>query len=309
MRPKRTRPSAGSGRRKWCGRLWTIWSTRTSRDEHRVDICRYWLGTDSVQILIEERLNTYIDVCDFELLKNGQIVMRSERNGWAQLYLHGADGKLIRPLTNGAYHVSAIMGVDESTSTVFFTANGFDKNEHPYYNHLFRVGLNGSGLKMLNPGNYYNDSWMPEDLKYFVNNASRVDAAPVNALYNASGAKIMDLEACDISRLVAYGYKYPEIFTAKAADGVTDLWGVIYNPFSARSFLSITRLSPSWRNTISPFESINAAASGSSCSENGYIFASTFNRFSCAAMMGSFSQKMNESSPVWFCKIRNLAAT
>ena len=215
----------------WLGDNSSFYFTRTSRDEHRVDICRYWLGTDSVQVLIEERLNTYIDVCDFELLKNGQIVMRSERNGWAQIYLHGADGKLIRPLTNGAYHVSAIMGVDESTSTVFFTANGFDKNEHPYYNHLFRVGLNGSGLKMLNPGNYYNDSWMPEDLKYFVNNASRVDAAPVNALYNASGAKIMDLEACDISRLVAYGYKYPEIFTAKAADGVTDLWGVIYKPF------------------------------------------------------------------------------
>ena len=215
----------------WLGDNSSFYFTRTSRDEHRVDICRYWLDTDSVQVLIEERLNTYIDVCDFELLKNGQIVMRSERNGWAQLYLHDKDGKLIRPLTNGAYHVSAIMGVDESSSTVFFTANGYDKNEHPYYNHLFRVGLNGSGLKMLNPGNYYNDSWMPEDLKYFVNNASRVDAAPVNALYNASGAKIMDLEACDISLLLAYGYKYPEIFTEKAADGVTDLWGVIYKPF------------------------------------------------------------------------------
>ena len=224
----------------WLGDNSSFYFTRISRDEHRVDICRYWLDTDSVQVLIEERLNTYIDVCDFKLLKSGEIVMRSERNGWAQLYLHDSDGRLIRPLTDGAYHVSTITGVDESAGTVYFTATGYDREENPYYNHIFSVGLDGKGVRMLNPGDYDNRSWMPDDLKYFVNNASRVDTAPANALYSASGKKIMDLETADLSRLFMAGYRFPEIFKAKAADGITDLWGVIYKPFDFDS----TRLYP-----------------------------------------------------------------
>ncbi|HIZ87695.1 MAG TPA: DPP IV N-terminal domain-containing protein [Candidatus Coprenecus pullistercoris] len=215
----------------WLGDDNSFYFTRISRDEHRVDICRYWLDSDSVQVLIKERLNTYIDVCDFELLSSGEIVMRSERNGWAQLYLHDKDGKLLRPLTDGAYHVSTIEGVDEKAGKVYFTATGYDKDENPYYNHLLSVGLDGEGVRMLNPGNFDNRSWMPDDLRYFVNNASRVDTAPANALYNAAGKKIMDLETADLSQLFAAGYKFPEIFKVKAADGITDLWGVMYKPF------------------------------------------------------------------------------
>jgi dipeptidyl aminopeptidase/acylaminoacyl peptidase len=41
----------------------------------------------------------------------------------------------------------------------------------------------------------------------------------------------MDLEEADLSQLFARGYKFPEIFTVKAGDGITDLYGVMYKPF------------------------------------------------------------------------------
>ena len=234
-----TRPWKNTDRYKdyvasiWSGDNRSFYFTRMSRDEHRVDICRYHIDTDSVQVLIEERLNTYIDVCDFRLVENtGEIVMRSERNGWAQLYLHDKDGKLIRPLTDGPYHVSTIAGINPDNRTVYFTATGFDKDENPYYNHFFSVSMDGKGsVKMLNPGDFDNRSFVSDDNRYFVNSASRVDTAPVNTLYSTSGKKIMDLDTCDLSQLFMAGYKFPEIFKAKAADGITDLWGVIYKPF------------------------------------------------------------------------------
>ena len=258
---------------EWLGDDNSFYFTRVSRDEHRVDICRYWLDTDSVQVLIEERLNTYIDVCDFELVENtGEIVMRSERNGWAQLYLHDKDGKLIRPLTDGAYHVSTIEGVDEKTGKVFFTATGYDREENPYYNHLFSADLNGKGVRMLNPGNMDNRSHMPDDYRYFVNNASRVDTAPANALYNAAGKKIMDLETCDLSQLFMAGYKFPEIFKAKAADGITDLWGVIYKPFDFDS----TKLYPI----------IEYVYPGPQVESTEYFWTSRMNRIDRLAQLG-----------------------
>ena len=43
--------------------------------------------------------------------------------------------------------------------------------------------------------------------------------------------KVMDVQESDFSQLLANGYKFPETFTVKAADGVTDLYGVMYKPF------------------------------------------------------------------------------
>ena len=41
----------------------------------------------------------------------------------------------------------------------------------------------------------------------------------------------MDLEKADISRMQEMGWKAPERFKVKAADGVTDLYGVMWKPF------------------------------------------------------------------------------
>ena len=41
----------------------------------------------------------------------------------------------------------------------------------------------------------------------------------------------MDLEEADFALLTAAGYRFPEPYRVKAADGVTDVYGVIYKPF------------------------------------------------------------------------------
>ena len=42
----------------------------------------------------------------------------------------------------------------------------------------------------------------------------------------------MESEESDFSQLFAAGYQFPEPFKVKAADGVTDLYGVMYKPFN-----------------------------------------------------------------------------
>jgi hypothetical protein len=39
------------------------------------------------------------------------------------------------------------------------------------------------------------------------------------------------LDVADSAALEAAGYRYPEPFQVKAADGVTDIYGVMYKPF------------------------------------------------------------------------------
>src|SRR6185503_4704418 len=71
-----------------------------------------------------------------------------------------------------------------------------------------------------------------ESNRYAVTTYSRVNTAPASALIDVvTGKKLLDLEASDFTELKRAGYRFPEPFTVKADDGITDLYGVMYKPF------------------------------------------------------------------------------
>ncbi len=216
----------------WLGDNNRLFVTRSSRDLHRIDICSYTIGEDSLRPIIEERLNTYIEVRPLSAVNGGkELIQWSERDGWAHLYLYDDEGKLLRRLTEGAWHVHNILKVDEKRRVVYFTGMGREEGENPYYQHLYSVSLDGGEVKLLNKGDYYHSPEVDDACRYFVDNYSRVDTIPESALYDCSGKKIMTLEVSDFSMLLECGYRFPETFKVKAADGVTDLYGVMYKPF------------------------------------------------------------------------------
>jgi len=205
---------------------------RSSRDLHRVDVCVADTTTGEVKTLIEERLNTYIETQPLYLVNDGQeIIHWSERDGWGHYYLFDGEGQLKGQITTGEWVSGPIQHVDEQARVMYFSGNGREAGEDPYFAHLYRVGLDGSGLKLLNPGDANHSANMSDSGKYFVDTASQVNTAPVSVAYDAAGAKIADLETTDVSALVDVGYQFPEPFTVKADDGVTDLFGVMYKPF------------------------------------------------------------------------------
>ena len=99
-----------------------------------------------------------------------------------------------------------------------------------YIRHLYRVNLDGSGLKLITPGDYFHLVSMDKSMRYIVDNYSRVNTIPATALYDNQGNRLMTLEESDFSQLFMAGYKFPEPFSVKAADGVTDLYGVMWKP-------------------------------------------------------------------------------
>lgn len=217
----------------WKGDKDWFYVTRIGRDMKNMDVCTYTLGQDSIVPIVHESSNTYLEYSSMRpILKNQQFVLWSERDGWGHLYLYDKAGNLKSRLTKGAWHVESILAVDEAQQVVYFTANGLEKNETtPYYEHVYRVNFNGSGLKLLTPGDYFHMAYMDEKKQFIVDNYSRVNTVPAIALYNNAGQKVMDLETADMSQLFAHGYKFPEPITVKAADGITDLYGVMYKPF------------------------------------------------------------------------------
>lgn len=216
----------------WHGTNEKFYLTRTSRDLKRIDVLAADVAKGTVSTLIEERLNTYVETRRLGLINGGkQLIEWSERDGWAHFYLYDENGKLKNQITSGAFHCEDIVGIDEKKGILYFSANGREPNEDPYYLHLYKVNFDGTGLKLLNPGEFENGMSMDDSKEFFVDNYSRVNTVPKSALYNADGKKVMDLETADLSSLFAAGYKFPQIFKVKADDGITDLYGVLYKPF------------------------------------------------------------------------------
>lgn len=211
-----------------------IYFSTTSRDRKRLDVHVADINTGEVKTIINEHSNTYIEQRGKSLrLFNDEkeILFWSERDGWGHFYLYDSNGNLKRQVTNGSFHVDSFRGIDEKNRQVYFVANGIVKDQDPYYAHLYKINLNGTGLKSLNPGDFNTSVNLSDSKRYFVNNYSRVNTIPKSELRDNNGKLVMKLEEADLSQLFAAGYKFPEPFKAKAADGITDIYGVIYKPY------------------------------------------------------------------------------
>lgn len=216
----------------WLGTNSKFYFNRTSRDQKRIDVCIVDVATGTVKALVEERFNTYIESNPIRLVNDGkELIQWSERDGWGHFYLYDENGKLKNQITTGAYHCEDVIGIDEAKRVLYFTANGKEAGEDPYYLHAYRINFDGTGLKLLNAGDFDHAVRMNDASSFLIDNYSRVNTVPKSALYNSDGKKIMDLETADFSSLFAAGFKFPEIFKAKADDGYTDIYGVMYKPF------------------------------------------------------------------------------
>ncbi len=209
-----------------------LYFNRTSRDLHKIDVCVADTTTGEVKTLIEERLNTYVEIKPLVLINNGQeLVHWSERDGWGHYYLFDSNGTLKNQITQGEFYSDTLESVDEKTRSLIFAANGREPNEDPYYEHAYRINFDGSGMKLLDPGDASHTLALADSGKYFVDNSSRVNCEPKSVLYDQAGTLLMELEKTDLSAMNEAGFKFPETFKVKADDGITDLFGVMYKPF------------------------------------------------------------------------------
>jgi dipeptidyl aminopeptidase/acylaminoacyl peptidase len=93
------------------------------------------------------------------------------------------------------------------------------------------VNFDGSALTLLTPEDGHHVISFSPNGKFFVDSYSRVEQAPVSVLRSsATGRVVRELEKADVSLLQAIGWRPGQVFTVKARDGITDIYGVLYLP-------------------------------------------------------------------------------
>src|SRR6202041_860002 len=192
--------------------------------------------TGQVRDVMEETVPTFFESGNGRvnwryLPESNEIVWFSERDNWGQLYLYDlATGKMKNQITAGEGNVTQLLRVDQKNRMLYFLGVGREKNRDPYFVHLYRVGFDGKNLALLTPEDATHEISLSPSGRYFVDSCSKPDVAPVTVLKDADGKLISTIEKADISRLLAAGWKPPQPIVVKARDGVTDLYGLMYQP-------------------------------------------------------------------------------
>ena len=203
-----------------------------TRDEF--ELCSVDAKTGEVKVILHEVSKPYLneELFSCRVLNGGEdILLWSDRSGWGHYYHYDGNGKLLNAVTSGEWTAGRIMKIDTVKKQIYLYGYGKEKGCNPNYTHMYRVGFNGKRLTLLTPGNATHSAFVHLGGGLIVDNFSRIDTVPQIAVRDINGRLLTILEKTDISRLLEYGWKYPEQFTVKAADGKTDLYGIMWKPY------------------------------------------------------------------------------
>ncbi len=193
-------------------------------------------ATGAARAVVDEQAKTFFPYSGkkhrHDIDDGREVVWMSERDGWNHLYLiDGATGAVKNRITTGEWVVRSVDKVDEANRQVYFQASGARPGLDPYFIDAYRINLDGTGLVRLSDGDGNHSVAYSADAGYLVDSWSRVDLPPTTVIRRVSDRSVvMTVEKADIGGLLEAGWKAPEVFTAKARDGRTDIWGIIFRP-------------------------------------------------------------------------------
>ncbi|MBI1372108.1 MAG: prolyl oligopeptidase family serine peptidase [Phycisphaera sp.] len=206
------------------------------RGHHTLRVIAVDASSGKASAIVDEHSDTFIDYAYKTYLRRldatGELIWMSERSGWNHLYLIDAKtGAVTRPITRGEWVVHDVQRVDEKKREVWFSASGVVPGQDPYYLHYGVANMDTGDVRFITEGDGTHKVWFSPDRQTVLDTYSRVDLAPVHTLRRVSDGKaICEVERCDDTALRDTGWRPPQRFVAKGADGKTDIYGVIWRP-------------------------------------------------------------------------------
>ncbi|HEX4199038.1 MAG TPA: DPP IV N-terminal domain-containing protein [Caulobacteraceae bacterium] len=246
----------------WSEDSQTAYFVDLERGEKAAHVVAFDVSTGSTRVVFSETADTYLELGVnvytpanvFPIPGRNELLWYSERSGHGHLYLYDlVTGALKHPVTAGPWQVREVLSVDTVRREVFFTAGGIAGDEDPYMLKPCVASLDGDGTQVRvvssQPGEHI--VWRPGEMAtllvrirgldgdrvsglspggdYFVETVGLPTGLTTTSLRRRTGELIAVLETADGADLPA-GWRWPEPVRCKAADGVTDTYGLLFQP-------------------------------------------------------------------------------
>jgi dipeptidyl-peptidase 4 len=229
------------------------------RGDRVVRLVEFDTVSGATRVLFEETTETQICIQGVEtnpplhrvLPKTNEFIWWSERSGWGHLYLYDLNtGELKNTITQGDWLVRAVLHIDEARREAIIQTGGRHADIDPYYRDICRVNIDTGELTTLLASDHdYTVHFsgfvelrqritgtflsplcgVAPSSNYLVATRSRVDCAPCHLLLDREGQVVAEFEKASIDDLPE-GWQWPEPVKLLAADGKTDIYGLVYRP-------------------------------------------------------------------------------
>jgi dipeptidyl-peptidase-4 len=250
--------SAGSA--WWSDDGKTAYFVDVERGEQAAHLVAFDVETGATRVVFSEIASTYVELSVnvyapaliYPIPGTNELVWYSERSGHGHLYLYDlTTGAPKGVITSGPWQVRDVQHVDPVRREVFFTAAGIAPDEDPYTCKPCIASLDGGAVRVLSdePGDHivwrggefgllmlsmlgvdrFAVSGLSSDGEHFVETIGAADSLPRTVLRRRSGEEVAVIETAEDRGLPA-GWTWPEPVKLKAADGVTDTYGLLFKP-------------------------------------------------------------------------------
>jgi dipeptidyl-peptidase-4 len=203
---------------------------RAPRRQDMVELMVTDPATGASRALITERQDSWQENSPtIRFLEDGsRFLWESESNGHSNWELwHLEKGRLAR-LTDDPWVAESIVEVDERAGWVYYMARS---SPTAICSQLHRAKLDGSARERLTPGDLHHSSvHVAPDHSCFVSTCEFVDVAPSAALRSMDGRDLATLTKPVPDSLAKQGLEKPELIRCLAADGTTELYGILWKP-------------------------------------------------------------------------------
>ena len=231
-----------------------------NRNASAAQVIEFNTRSGETRVMFEETSDTFISLSNNDglpaihyLPDNNELIWFSERSGWGHLYLYDLNsGELTKAITEGPWLLRNILHVDSKRRELILQTGGRDSAISPHYRDIVKVHIDTGELTPLATGNYEHSVFgarngrqagargglgvdqpgaegVSPDGQYLVYTRSRVDTPPVSVLIDRDGNEILSLETANPHGLPD-NWVWPEPVKTQAADGKTDIYGVVYWP-------------------------------------------------------------------------------
>ena len=201
---------------------------RLNRLQNKLEYLFANVASGKSRVVLTNESKTYVDVSDdLVFAGNRGFIISSETDGYNHLYFHDLSGKLINQITKGKWDVMEFKGLDEKTSTVYYTSseNGAINRD------VYAVSLDGKKKKRLSDRDGQTDVTFAKGYMFYTSTWSDANTPPVHRLHTIDGkvVKVLQDNSDLVARMKSYNIGRKTFRTFKGADG-SDLNGYVMLP-------------------------------------------------------------------------------
>ncbi len=181
------------------------------------DLCAVDPKTGVLTRLVREESTSWVNRPEMpRFLADGTYLWLSERTGYNHVYRYQKGGELLGAVTSGDWQVRSIERIDETSGQLWFEGT----KDGATGRHLYRIGLDGTGLVCLTPGIGTHQAELSEDGSFLVDRWSAMDQPPsVRVLDGKDGSVLKELGRAELTGAKEYAFADKLRLSIAARDG------------------------------------------------------------------------------------------